>query len=232
MPTVHCPTCKRALNLPESADIASARCPLCQTAFEVPSRAAPPLPLPSVPRAVVRQTDAGQAAPRPPFDFDDDQQDLPPAPDRRAVQSACKWMKGAGLTGLSHLFFCACVSFAFVNFNEALVLTYCGSYVFQLFASLMVYNGANALHRRTSAGWVYIAAVLALVLSALTLLLALPVLSAAIDGVGRRGMAGEDLLILIVAGLLNLAVILSFLIAGVKAILAVRRESVRRGFQR
>src|SRR5262245_42165943 len=193
MPTVHCPSCKRALNLPESADIESAQCPLCRTAFEVPARAAPALP--PVPRANVREIGSPASSPSP-FEFDEDHQALTPAGDRRAVHSACTWMRAAGVVGLAHLFFCACVSFALIGPREYLVVAYCGSYLFQFFASLIVYRGATALQDRTSSAAVYLAGVLALVMSALTVLLASPVFFATAEAIALPGgsPAGEDVM--------------------------------------
>jgi hypothetical protein len=41
MPTISCPSCLRALSLPEHADIGTARCPLCRATFGVPGRVTP-----------------------------------------------------------------------------------------------------------------------------------------------------------------------------------------------
>lgn len=225
MPLVRCPSCNRALNLPEAADIVTAQCPLCATTFEVPSRAEPPLSRMPMPRASPVDVPPAPS----PFRFDEESDDLPPRNDREAVRSASAWMRAAGVTGLGHLFFCACVSFAFINESEALVFAYCGSYVFQLVASLLVYNGASALQRRSSAGYVWTTAVLALALAALSLLLAAPVFLRAAESARRQN---EDVFIVGIAGLLNLAVIVTFLVAGLKTILVMLRDPVRRGFDR
>ena len=59
---------------------------------------------------------------------------------RRAVDSTSAWLRGAGIVGLFHLFFCSCVSFAFVGHDDLVILGYCGSYAFQLAASLIAYG--------------------------------------------------------------------------------------------
>ena len=161
MPTVRCPSCKRALNLPESVDIATAQCPLCGATFAAPpSRVeAVPLaaPIPPMPRAVVHEEPGQWSEPQTPFEFPSNP--LPEAENREAA-SARFWLKSAGVIGLIHLFLCSCVSFVFTGRDELLALTYCGSYVFQLIASLVVYNGGNVLQREPASGWATAAAVL------------------------------------------------------------------------
>jgi hypothetical protein len=138
-------------------------------------------------------------------------------------------MKGASVVGIVHLFFCGCVSVAYVGEREALLYTYCGSYLFQILASFVVYTGGNSLQQRTALGWVRWAAIIALVNSALALLLALPLL---VRALGRRhDPTGDDAFFLGVILLLNGAVVVSFLVAGVKALLALRRPGVRRVFR-
>jgi LSD1 subclass zinc finger protein len=230
MPIVRCPSCRRALNLPESADISTAKCPLCQTTFDVPReppRSAPPA------ADVIRPIGRAVPHPEPSVPRFEDRDDLLPRADRLAVASACAWMKGAGILGAVHLFFCGCVSFAFLGGEEAAVFVYCTSYVFQLVASIVVYNGATALHRRTSPGWVMTAGVVAVILGVLSLLLALPVFAGALHQMELpRRRNAEDAILVGVALLLNLAVIVSFLVAGVKALRVLRRPGVRRGFLR
>jgi hypothetical protein len=242
MPTVRCPSCHRALNLPEFTDIESARCPLCQHTFPVPGRAAPAEPAPLQPWSAPARVDTDNGQPwRTPDQVDTDStgpmplgpdEEALPAEDRRAVASASAWLKGSGILGLVHLFFCGCVSFAFIR-EDAAILLYCGSYIFQLMASLIIYNGGNALRRGTSRGWTETAGILALIMGVLATVMAVPIFLAALREMDLpRRRSTEDTLMLLVALMLNLSLIVAFFVAGVKTWVALRRPSVRTSFER
>src|SRR5947209_5259427 len=102
MPTVRCPSCKRALNLPEHADFSTARCPLCQTTFDVADQAPSPRPATRVSVPGISRVDTSSVDASSPFDFDDDSHHHLPRGDRKALTSAGHWLQAAGLLGLAH----------------------------------------------------------------------------------------------------------------------------------
>src|SRR5436309_2540740 len=102
---------------------------MCQHVFDVPGRAEPSPSLPPIPLPAVRPL--GDPAPSPLPAFPSETYDGLSAEDRRAVDSASAWLRGAGMVGWLHLLFCACVSFAFLGHNDLVIIGYCGSYLFQ-----------------------------------------------------------------------------------------------------
>ena len=82
-------------------------------------------------------------------------------------------------------------------------------------------------------GWAMTSCVLAFMLAALSLLFILPMLlDAPLQGPTRMGMApNEDQVIAMLAGgLSTLAVIVTFVVGGIKGILVLRRPAIRRAF--
>lgn len=229
MPVVRCPSCNRALNLPEFTEISTAQCPLCGTAFAVPSRVAPSSPVPpSFPQPGAREVDAHS----PPQHYHDHaEDDHASRTDREAVYSACAWMRTAGSLGLLHLFFCSCMTFALFD-NEIGFIIFCGADVLQFITSLVVYNGATSLQRRTSQGWVTVAGVLALVVGVTCMLLAIPVMFKGMLDLQTPRRDHEGAILLLGMGVVNLIVMVAFIGAGLKALAAVSRPGVARGFTR
>jgi hypothetical protein len=230
MSIVRCPSCDRALNLPERSEVTTAQCPMCQHVFAVGRPASVPY-VPPVPTPTVRPREDASPAPLP--SFPGQSEDPQALALRRAVDSTSAWLRGAGIVGLLHLFFCSCVSFAFIGHDDLFILGYCGSYVFQLAASLIAYNGSTVLQRRSSRGWVQAAGVLSLLVGGLTAVLAVPVFSQVLRdlNVNRQQNTQESGIILLGALAANAVVVVFFLVAGVKTLLVLRRPEIRSGFR-
>src|SRR4051794_538474 len=115
MPTVRCPGCSRALNLPDFSDAERAVCPLCRREFDLPSRAPPAaaasssVPPPIIPSLRVHEVDAASA----PAASPSESRGLASlsGDDRQAVESAATWLNRAAALGTLHLFCCSCISF-------------------------------------------------------------------------------------------------------------------------
>lgn len=235
MSIVRCPSCSRALNLPDASDVASAKCPLCGHVFDVGSRA-PSAPLAS-PTSQPSHFQIGSPVPQPLHEDDDPAVPILPAEDHRAVASAVGWMRAAGLLGATHLFFCSCCSIVFirnVSREETFLCLYACGYLIQGAVSLIVYNAGRSLERRGSRGWVWTGGVLSLVMSALATLMATPAflsLPAAFEADFRRH-AAEDSIVLLVTLLFDVTLAVSFLVGGVKALLVMSRPAIWAGFDR
>jgi hypothetical protein len=233
MPTVRCPSCNRALNLPEHADIDTAKCPLCQTAFAVTAQLPPPRPLPAraAPTPVRRREVEPIATP---FDFHEEASDPLPRDDRKALYAAANWLKTGSLLAIGHTFLCGCCPFLSVpGLGEDVITVCCFCHLVRIAVSIIIYNGAEAFNRRSSHGWALTSCVLALMLAALSLLFILPILlDLPLQGPARLGMGpNEDQVVAMLAGgLSTLAVIVTFVVGAVKGFLVLRRPAVRRAF--
>ena len=116
-----------------------------------------------------------------------------------------------------------------------LALVYVGGYLFQCVTSLTVYSAARALERRGSRWLVQTGGALALVMGVLAVLMATPVffaLPGALESVrGQRDHA--DVLVVTAAVLADVAALpVSFLVAGIKALLVMNRPAVYDAFRR
>jgi len=240
MSTVHCPACDRALNLPEASGVTTVQCPLCRHVFAVPPRAPPAPPK----RPSLLQVDPSSAPAPPTYDLHAaTAEPLLPAADRRAVASAAGWLRAAGILGATHLFCCSCVSFAFLppadrqptERDFLLTVAYVVGYLFQGVASLIVYQAARALEWRGSRWLVRTGGVLGVVMGLLALLMAVPVfLEAAghLDPQRPRAPSEVDLVVMLLGLLLDVALVVCFLVGGVKALTVLTRPAVLRGVQR
>jgi phage FluMu protein Com len=237
MPTVRCPSCNRALNLPESSDIVTAKCPLCQTAFPVVDRVeSPPRPRPTtapVARAVLREQTPGPL----PFDLEPGRPDSLGRDNRKALGAASSWCKAAGFVGLLHTILCWCGTFGNVS-NDTFVAGYCIGHLLQIAVSVLVYRGASALTARRSFGTAQLAGLMAFVAVVFEVLFAIPLVVTLGDALDRssssRGRTGpgEEVPICLFLLALQLVVVALFLMAGVKTLLALNRPGVRQGFPR
>src|SRR5688500_18886934 len=104
MPTVKCPSCRRALRLPENREVVTAQCPLCQATFD----ASPPAPAqrtaaPASTEALLVEPTEDSAE----FEYDPDETPQARA-DRRAIRAAAGWLKAMGAIGLTQLILCGC----------------------------------------------------------------------------------------------------------------------------
>jgi hypothetical protein len=220
MPTVRCPSCSRALNLPDFADIQAARCPLCQATFDVPARpdSAPPGPA---------DADAGDQLVPP------DRVDPELQADHAALHSAVGWLKAAALFSLVNALGCGCFSFPSDSTDNPLVVGLFFGYLTRLAVSLLVWWGAESLNRRTRLEVAVAGSVGAVVLSGLSALLLLPLLLSAVHALPdlTEGVLNlEDTLMFSLVGGFHLAIVVLFLVAGSKGIAVLRRPSVRQGF--
>ena len=91
MPTIRCPSCRRALNVPEQHLGALARCPLCRHTFRAPAEPDPPPPREPLP------------APGPVEEL------APPPvePARRALDPAGAWLQGCAALLVAQTVFCS-----------------------------------------------------------------------------------------------------------------------------
>jgi hypothetical protein len=237
MSTVRCPSCERALSLPEASDAATAKCPLCGRVFDVPARAPPASPgLPSPPSGI--QIDPSPLPPAIHHFQDDHQEPFLPAADQRAVDSAAGWLRAAGMLGALHLIFCDCFSacLAVSQSNESVVLLlFFSAWLFEGAISLTAYNAAGSLDVLRSRSLVRAAGVLCLVMVLLEALMAAPVVLALAEAAGagaRNRFALGNCVALAVFLLFDVTLILAFLVAGFKALDAQSRPDVRARFER
>jgi hypothetical protein len=226
MPTVRCPSCNRALKLPEAIEVVTAQCPLCQTTFDAAAhveqpRRPPPAPMPPIVRATT------ESIPVPtPSDFERDAAALPPA-DGKAVDSAAGWLRWAGLTGMLHTLLCWCGTFGNLFGQEALSC-FCIGYLGHLVISAIVYHGASALSARRSLGTARSAAILCFVAVLFQLVFSIPPFLNLISFVGSMPAGEEKVIMLGSVLLLHLLLVSLFLTAGIKTMLALDRPGVRR----
>src|SRR5436190_12371528 len=91
MPTIRCPSCRRALNVPEQHLGALARCPLCRHTSRAPAEPDPPPPREPLP------------APGPVEEL------APPPvePARRALDPAGAWLQGCAALLVAQTVFCS-----------------------------------------------------------------------------------------------------------------------------
>ncbi len=229
MPTVRCPSCNRALNLPEHADIRTARCPLCQTTFDVADRAPPPPPVPRGPAPGAPEVDTASAGESAPFDFNEAVPHPLAGDDRRALASAGSWLQAAGMVGLAHSLFCWCGSVIPLEGTEGLVAGCCFGYVLQIVASALVYRGGRELTTQQSIGFARTAVAMAFLAVVLELLFAIPLVLFTLE---RGRVDSDDVALLVLVAGLRVVLIALFLTAGARAMLALRRPGVRRAFSR
>jgi hypothetical protein len=141
MPTIRCPSCGRALKLPDGEAAVASRCPLCD--WEFVAKAAPRPAEPSSPSTPLPA--------RP--------DDLHPA-DRNAMDAASQWLTAIVLLGPFHALFTYC--FTLGAFAHALGLTDLGgdfvasmvvvAIVAQALAFCGIWSGAAAFSGTTNLG--------------------------------------------------------------------------------
>jgi hypothetical protein len=217
--------------LPRAIDVVTARCPLCQTDFDVAGQAETPRPPPR-PSAVSRANTP--RAPEPsPFDFEREPDPLD-REDRQAIAWAATWLRAAGLIGLAHSLVCWCGTFAYLGPHEHAAVGYCVGYVFNILVSLVVHNGARALTARRDRVRAWLAAYAAVLAAILEALFAAPTLLAFLHvATGlRRRLPGEDNLMIFLILVLHLVLVILYLTAGIKTMLALQRPGVRRAMSR
>jgi hypothetical protein len=194
MPIVHCPSCQRALHLPEAHPGGEARCPLCQSMFPTPAAEAPILSTPlaeptfeemleSRPFGVLPE-EAAEESPSP-------ARKRQPSPDviealprdtREALQAAVRDLKRFVVLGTVYLLTCGCVdayligeiSAKMTGLDRATIFTI-GLLLLRLLVLGVVFLGAAAMQRCQARGLALTAAVLALVFAVAGLLCQLPV---------------------------------------------------------
>jgi hypothetical protein len=228
MATVRCPSCKRALNLPEHADISTACCPLCQTTFDVADVAAAP------PRPVARATpvsprvDTSAVGGPSPLDFDGPGQRLSHE-DRKALSTAGYLLQGAGVLGILHSLFCWCGTIIPMEGAEALVAGCCFVYVLQVVASAYVYRGGRELLTFQQTGHARTAVIVAFLAVGLEMVFAVPPLAFIRH---KQWSDGEELLIVLFIAGLRILLVALFLTAAIKTSMALNRPGVRQALPR
>jgi hypothetical protein len=244
MQTIRCPTCQRALSLPEPADPGMARCPLCGTTFGVaaPESEQAPAPVDPLvpPLSGVTAEPLTPYARRPP-EPDEDYPGGPLTPaDRTALQSAVSWLKGAGfLVLLRILSFGICPILVLADRRartEVPVWVAAGLLVYlvvYLVICLSLLRGADRLNRLSSRVWAVAACSLAAFATLLEVLHALVVGWAILEGTRGGVVSGHMLVMLALGGqaLLQGVLIVVFLVASIKAFAALRRPAVWHGFR-
>jgi LSD1 subclass zinc finger protein len=233
MRTIHCPKCRRALNLPEHADIATARCALCGTTFDVPSPEPEQPPVPVVPgmahHSGVTANPLAHVAPRPP-EPDEDYPGGPLTPaDRAALRSAVSWLKAASDLVLVRTLACGCCPalLAGTRANGApwvavVLLVYVAGW-------LVVRWKAETLNRLSSRRWAVTVCSLAALAALVEMLLGLVAVWASLVELAGRGTAKGVLLVLAVALVQGMYIVVA-LVATIKAFSALRRPAVWHGF--
>jgi hypothetical protein len=238
MPTVRCPSCQRALHLPEGEQGTMACCPLCKTTFPTPP-AEPlftvpaPIAAPFVPRPVPQPPAPPPAAPENPLRFDD--RDGPaaeavPHADRTALRAAADWQRTyAGLASL-HVLTCGCF-----NMLALLELTHVGiglhvlvAVLFPVVALFLIFSGAEAMAKRRNRPLALIGSFLAVAVAASQVLLPLAVITVA---QAERGGNFADPSFYCVSLLLALALGIVGVIGGVKGLYLLHKPAVIQAFQ-
>jgi hypothetical protein len=185
MPTVRCPSCHRALHLPEAHPGGTARCPLCQSTFPTPSTQVPTV---SAPRAEVLFPESLPSRPLdiPPLELPNDAppRHLPPPlrPDpveflpnelRESLRAAARHLKSSAWLACAYLFTCGCINEkvleAALGFDwsvEALAAVA----IVRLVMLGLIYAGAVAMERCRARRLALTSAVLVLCLSGYVLL--------------------------------------------------------------
>ncbi len=231
MPTVRCPSCNRALHLPEAVDIATAQCPLCRTTFDVASRVEPPRPpprsAPPAPPSRERERPVASAA----FDLDETPGDVQWSQSRAALRSAAFWLKTGAVLSMGRTLLCGCCPFQIMrDFPDELAATICFCYFVHMGLGIVLYFGADALARRTSYRWAMTACVLGLIAAGFELLFSLPALGLMLQL--ARGPQGEDRMLMCGIFLVYPASIAALLAGSLKGFAALRRREVREAFRR
>ncbi len=242
MPTVYCPSCNRALHLPEALQGVTACCPLCRTNFPTPSEPPPPqiLPrlaadpvpskpwgakeqhVPPVPRRIDRDDET--------FEFDDslagDELSLN---HREALRSAARWLRWFVGVSCVQLFTCGCGNgFMLVgqftprhDFGEG-VVCFLIPFVLEIFSLVMIFKSAESTARSRKRGLAVAGCVLTLVLAGLHLLLPLLALL-----VGRRQ---DETFFLVSMGMAFVVAVVG-LIGAVRGLMILNEAEVVRYFQ-
>jgi hypothetical protein len=146
MPTIHCPDCGRALNLPDGAEPVDAQCPLCRHRFVVNRE-----PLPSVP--VSRVVPLGPQEPLPVLG---DQ-------DARTIDHAAGWLRWAGIVFPLYGYTGGCFSCVGIarlvqtatdDHREVLFFLLLGWLVSQGVVTVVLVIAADRVRRRGGGWWV------------------------------------------------------------------------------
>lgn len=223
MSTVHCPHCRRALRLPDFAEVEQAQCPLCGTIFDASAWPAqnPPHPVRS---------------PSPP-----DQKktsDFWPivesnAPEHKALRRAAAWLQLTGLLGILHPLCCGCLDLLDPELPRAVsprptLLLVVFSLLGRFLVGLIIWSASEALKRRRSLTHSWLGATLAIILGIFLLfraVLRLPQMFLA-DSRGIRTFQGEGELSVLL-GFVNLSLSLVSIAAGLICCRILSRADVR-----
>jgi hypothetical protein len=234
MSVVRCPSCERALILPEASDAATAKCPLCGRVFDLPSHEPVPVgPPTSAPSGV--QTDPSALPPV--HHYHDSHEPFLPAADLGAIDSATRWLRAAGALGMLHLLLCDCFSCCLAlpwGDEGVVVLLFAAGWLLEAVVSLTALHAAGSLELLGSRWLLRPAGVLCLVMVVLESLLTAPVVRALANS--ARGAPGRNAVVeaavFAVILLFDAALVLTFLVAGLKALGAQGRPDGRDRFGR
>jgi hypothetical protein len=175
MATVNCPSCRRALNLPDHVRGQPVQCPACDTTFEIPAEPLPvatrqpptpqPLPAPPAPHDEPASPDPSGAA----FDFNDEYQ-VAYYRVRNKVNDAASWLQRTIIFDAFAIHLCfPCFLFAFRRERwmdqTSMKIVFGGSYLFVMFLLLLIVMGAYYLRQRRAYGLALLAGILALLVA-------------------------------------------------------------------
>jgi hypothetical protein len=234
MPTVHCPTCQRALHLPEAVQGSTACCPLCRTSFPTPAEPPRVPERPSVASVPVQPWGAKEQRPDfPPgartgdstFDFNEPTEaDELSLKDREAMRSAASWLRGFVIFATLHLISCGCVNvLALTGGVSGSIGCFIVTFAMQLVALILVFSSAESIARRRNRGLGLAGCFLTLVLSLVHVLLPLLALAA--------GPQGEPMFFLVSMGM-AVAVAVIGTIAALRGLMILNKPEVIGYFQR
>lgn len=240
MPTVRCPSCRRALSLPEDTVVETARCPLCGAVF---AAAAAEEPRPPRPRPAAPAGPVGAREVPVPRRHDHDLDGAEPPLDggaARGLSAASGWLKAMVALGVFHVLTCGACGCLEAQGRappgparqRALVL-YAGLSVVRLVALAVVYAAAERLSRRRGLALARTGAIVALLYAILTPLPSLPALLALLERLGQARAAGPPVPMPMQISLA--LTLLTALCGAVGALLALRqlvRPEVERAFER
>ncbi|MFO0927842.1 MAG: hypothetical protein U0736_12510 [Gemmataceae bacterium] len=242
MTTVHCPTCNRALRLPDTLEAATAQCPLCGTTFPVaaepPLVAEPVRPEVPVERIVPLPAEPVEPSPRRPRPRTGElnsPEDRAAREDRRAVVKAATWMKAAGWLGTFQVLTCGlCQGLVLVAVMDrgpgaGVGYVFITLTVLRFVALQLVLEGARCLLRQTQPTRVRMA-------GGVAFLMGLLVLAERIVFLAQSSTpAREDPLAVafkLLGSLLDLAVVVCCWTGGYQAVDALDRPGVQKAFRR
>jgi hypothetical protein len=239
MPTVRCPSCQRALNLPDYQHGGDARCPLCHTTFPTASPQSldpatsylPPIPL-TMPTSQARPETKEPT----PFDFEEpNESESLSRPDRHALRSASNWLKAHAGIGIVHMFTCGCVNVlafgALTGVGGELYLT--GAILdvlLRLVAFGVIAAGADSMERRRSRALATTAAVLAPLMGVYLLVPAFLLLTT-VGGRGRSSLTAEETILpACFSLLLTILVAVLGVVGGIRSLVLLNKPEVLRAF--